>query len=81
LDCSAEYICPVCRLKEIENGTDVHLLKAANFGAKDLPRTVLSDHLEKRLLECLMQEREKWENVEGNENLDKVIPRNPHVCT
>jgi len=81
LDCSAEYICPVCRLKEIENGVHVPLPKPANFGAKDLPRTMLSDHLEKRLFERLMEERANWEKVEGSENLDKVILRNQHVCT
>jgi len=80
LDCSAEYICPLCRLKEIENGRHVPS-KAANFCAKDLTRTVLSDHLEKRLFERLMQERENREKVEGNEKLDEVIPRNPHGFT
>jgi len=55
--------------------------KSANFGAKDLTRTVLSDHLEKRLFERLMQERENWEKFEGNEKLDEVIPTNPHACT
>ncbi|KEH25298.1 histone acetyltransferase of the CBP family protein [Medicago truncatula] len=60
-DCSAEYICPLCRLKE---SRFVPLPKAANFGAKDLTRTVLSDHLEKRLFERLMQERKNWEKDE-----------------
>lgn len=57
LDCSAEYICHVYHQKEIENGMHVPLPKAANSGAKDFPRTVLSDHLEIRLFERLMQER------------------------
>ncbi|KAJ1412794.1 putative histone acetyltransferase HAC12-like [Sesbania bispinosa] len=41
LDRSAEYICPICRLKEIENGMHVPYPKTAIFGAKDLPRTML----------------------------------------
>ncbi|XP_024640764.1 histone acetyltransferase HAC12 [Medicago truncatula] len=72
LDCRAEYICLLCRLKEIENGRHVPS-KAANYCAKDLTRTVLSDHLEKRLFERLLQERENWEKVEGNEKLDEVL--------
>jgi E1A/CREB-binding protein len=74
VDSNAEYICPLCRLKEIENGRPFPLPKAANFGAKDLTRTVLSDHLEKRLFKRLMQERKNW-------GKDEVIPRTPHVCT
>ncbi|KAI5442611.1 hypothetical protein KIW84_011594 [Lathyrus oleraceus] len=73
LDCSAEYICAVCRLKEIENGVHVHLQMATVYGAKDLPRTMLSDHLEKRLFKRLMEMRVDGEKVEGSENLDKVL--------
>ncbi|CAK8542958.1 unnamed protein product [Lathyrus sativus] len=72
LDCSAEYICVVCRLREIENGVHVPLKKATLYGAKDLPSTVLSDHLEKRLFKRLMEARVDGE-VKGNENLDKVL--------
>jgi E1A/CREB-binding protein len=81
LDCNAEYICPFCRLKEIENGMHVPLPKNAIFGAKSLPKTMLSDHLEKRLFERPMQERADWNNDEGKNNPDKVIPRNQYVCT
>ncbi|KAK2420251.1 histone acetyltransferase [Trifolium repens] len=73
LDCNAEYICPFCRLKEIENGMHVPLPKNAIFGAKSLPKTMLSDHLEKRLFERLMQERADWNNDEGKNNPDKVL--------
>ncbi|RDX76867.1 putative histone acetyltransferase HAC-like 1, partial [Mucuna pruriens] len=73
LDYSAEYTCPVCRLKEIKNGMHVPLPKTAMFGAKDLPSTMLSDHIEKRLLKRLMQESEDWAKVEGNKNFDEVL--------
>jgi E1A/CREB-binding protein len=59
---------------EIENGICVPLPKSAIFGAKDLPKTMLSDHLEKRLFEHLKQERADWNNDKGKENPDKVIP-------
>ncbi|XP_058778891.1 histone acetyltransferase HAC12-like [Vicia villosa] len=73
LDCNVEYICAVCRLREIENGVHSKLLEAANYGAKDLPRTMLSDHLEKRLFKRLMEVRVDGEKVKGSENLDKVL--------
>ncbi|MED6182020.1 hypothetical protein PIB30_024955 [Stylosanthes scabra] len=65
LDSSAEYICPKCRIKDIENGSHVPSPKSAIYGAKDLPRTMLSDHLEKRLFKRLLQEREEWEKEKG----------------
>ncbi|XP_020222428.1 histone acetyltransferase HAC12 [Cajanus cajan] len=73
LDNSVEYTCPICRLKEIENGMHVPLPKNAMFGAKDLPSTMLSDHIERRLFKRLMQESEDWAKVEGNKNLDEVL--------
>lgn len=50
----------------------VPLPKTAMFGAKDLPRTMLSDHIERRLFKRLKQENEDWAKVEGNKNLDEV---------
>ncbi|KAL5080438.1 hypothetical protein RYX36_008859 [Vicia faba] len=73
LDCSVEYICAVCRLREIENGVHVPLQKDIVYGAKDLPSTMLSDHLEKRLFKRLMEVRVDGEKVKGSENLDKVL--------
>ncbi|XP_058746853.1 histone acetyltransferase HAC12-like [Vicia villosa] len=73
LDSSANYICAICRLKEIENGVHVPLQEAIVYGAKDLPSTMLSDHLEKRLFKRLMEVRVDGEKVEGNGSLDKVL--------
>lgn len=66
------YTCPLCRLKEIGSGMHVPLPKTATFDAKDLPRTMLSDHIERRLFKRLMQESKEWAKVEGNKNLDEV---------
>ncbi|KAK2996552.1 hypothetical protein RJ639_026644, partial [Escallonia herrerae] len=55
----AEYICPRCCLEQIESGERVPLPMIAAFGAKDLPSTMLSDHVEKRLFRRLKEEREQ----------------------
>lgn len=53
----AKYICPYCRLEEIKLGEHVPL--PAAFAAKDLPRTMLSDHIEQRLFRQLQRERDE----------------------
>ncbi|KAK4367669.1 hypothetical protein RND71_011461 [Anisodus tanguticus] len=55
LEGQAKYICPFCCLKEIEAGEHVPLPVA--IGAQDLPRTMLSDHIEQRLCRRLKLER------------------------
>ncbi|KAL4577364.1 hypothetical protein LXL04_013473 [Taraxacum kok-saghyz] len=63
----AEYICPKCYLEELENGTRVPLPQTNAFGAKDLPKTNLSDHIEERLNKRLNEEREEMAKVSGIE--------------
>ncbi|XP_076915941.1 histone acetyltransferase HAC1-like isoform X1 [Bidens hawaiensis] len=53
----AEYTCPNCYVEEVERGERVPLPQSALLGAKDLPRTILSDHIENRLFKRLKQER------------------------
>lgn len=65
----AEYICPKCCLYEIQSGG--RLPGTTAFGAKYLPRTKLSDHLEQRLFRRLKQEREEMANYLGK-NPDEV---------
>ncbi|XP_052299079.1 histone acetyltransferase HAC12 isoform X3 [Citrus sinensis] len=67
----AEYICPKCRLKEIETGDHLLLAESTFFAAKDLPSTMLSDHLEQRLFTRIQEERKMKANVSGK-NLDEV---------
>ncbi|KAL7609496.1 hypothetical protein Lser_V15G13234 [Lactuca serriola] len=44
-------------MEEVERGERMPLPQSAVLGAKDLPRTILSDHIESRLFGKLKQER------------------------
>lgn len=54
----AVYICPKCWIQELESGEGQPLPKATSLYAKDLPRSMLSDHVEERLFKRLRKERE-----------------------
>ncbi|GJT32499.1 putative histone acetyltransferase chromatin regulator PHD family protein [Tanacetum coccineum] len=60
----ADYICPKCRLTDIEDGKWV---PQTLLRAKDLPRTNLSDHIEQRLFTRMKQEREEKAKSQGTE--------------
>ncbi|KAK1317719.1 Histone acetyltransferase HAC1 [Acorus calamus] len=55
----AEYTCPNCYILEIKNGERKPLPQSAVLGAKDLPKTHLSDHIEERLARRLKDEKEE----------------------
>ncbi|KAL1319685.1 hypothetical protein HN51_064477 [Arachis hypogaea] len=61
----AEYTCPNCYIQEVERGERKPLPQSAVLGAKDLPRTILSDHIEQRLFKRLKQERQERARVHG----------------
>ncbi|KAK9066807.1 hypothetical protein SSX86_014130 [Deinandra increscens subsp. villosa] len=61
----AEYTCPNCYVDEVERGERKPLAQSAVLGAKDLPRTILSDHIESRLFGRLKQERLERARVHG----------------
>ncbi|XP_027770128.1 probable histone acetyltransferase HAC-like 1 isoform X1 [Solanum pennellii] len=61
----AKYICPFCCLKEIEAGEHVPL--PVSIGAQDLPRTMLSDHIEQRLFRSLKLERNERAKLSGQD--------------
>ncbi|XP_039017945.1 histone acetyltransferase HAC1-like [Hibiscus syriacus] len=61
----AEYTCPNCYIAEVERGEREPLPQSAVLGAKDLPRTILSDHIEQRLFKRLKQERKERAKVQG----------------
>ncbi|KAF9597600.1 hypothetical protein IFM89_020079 [Coptis chinensis] len=68
---SAKYICPECYIKDIKSGEHTPLPQDASPGAKDLPRTSLSDHIENRLIARLNKEREERAKSVGR-NFDEV---------
>ncbi|CAM0909763.1 unnamed protein product [Alopecurus aequalis] len=90
----AEYTCPKCYVSEIEHGLRMPLPQSAVLGAKDLPRTMLSDHIEGRLFKRLREERQEraardgksFDEVSGAEGLvvrvvssvDKKLEVKPH---
>ncbi|CAK7339768.1 unnamed protein product [Dovyalis caffra] len=61
----AEYTCRNCYITEVERGERKTLPQSAALGAKDLPRTILSDHIEQRLSRKLKQERQERARVQG----------------
>ncbi|XP_051136089.1 histone acetyltransferase HAC1-like isoform X2 [Andrographis paniculata] len=67
----AEYTCPNCYIEEIEKGLRAPLPQSAVLGAKDLPRTILSDHIEQRLIAKLKQERMDRARIQ-NKSYDEI---------
>ncbi|KAH1056329.1 hypothetical protein J1N35_034394 [Gossypium stocksii] len=61
----AEYTCPKCYIAEVDRGERKPLPQSAVLGAKDLPRTILSDCIEQRLFRRLKQERQERAKVQG----------------
>ena len=68
----AEYTCPNCYIEEVERGERKPLPQSAVLGAKDLPRTILSDHIEQRLFKRLKQERLERAKCQGK-SYDEVL--------
>lgn len=60
-----EYTCPFCYQKEITSGEREPLTQDFVPGAKDLPRTLLSDHIEKQLFKRLKKERKQRAKMMG----------------
>ncbi|OIT33322.1 putative histone acetyltransferase hac-like 1 [Nicotiana attenuata] len=72
LEGQAKYICPFCCLEEIEAGERVRVPLRATLGAQDLPRTMLSDHIEHRLFRRLKLERDERAKLSG-QDADEVL--------
>ena len=70
----SEYICPECCIAEIERGERVPRPANSVLGAKDLPRTMLSDFVEERLSWKLQLERVERSKASGK-RLEEVNGR------
>lgn len=68
----AEYTCPNCYIQEVERGERKPLPQSAVLGAKDLPKTILSDQIEERLFKKLKQERLDRAKAQGK-TYDQVL--------
>ncbi|EPS69306.1 hypothetical protein M569_05461, partial [Genlisea aurea] len=64
-----KYICPFCRLAAMKIESSSSPLAC---GAQYLPRTKLSDHLERRLFRSLERERKQRSEFAGKQQLDEV---------
>lgn len=85
-----KYTCASCYKGEVRNP----LQRTAVLGAKDLPKSILSDHIEQRLFKCLMQEKQERAKFHGKStdeipcaeslivrvvsSVDKMLVVNPH---
>ncbi|KAK9138698.1 hypothetical protein Sjap_009292 [Stephania japonica] len=65
-----DYTCPKCYIQEFQHGERVPLPPSAVPGAKELPRTSLSDHIERKLFASLEQERRERADVLGKNLTD-----------
>uniref|UniRef100_A0A1J3G8C8 histone acetyltransferase n=1 Tax=Noccaea caerulescens TaxID=107243 RepID=A0A1J3G8C8_NOCCA len=61
----AEYTCPNCYIQEVEQGERKPVSQSVILGAKSLPASTLSNHLEQRLFKKLKQERQERARLQG----------------
>ncbi|CAN8259549.1 unnamed protein product [Cochlearia groenlandica] len=61
----AEYTCPNCYIQEVEQGERKPVSQSVILGAKSLPGSTLSNHLEQRLFKKLKQERQERARQQG----------------
>ncbi|KAM3224549.1 hypothetical protein ACQJBY_057748 [Aegilops geniculata] len=70
-DVKQAYTCLYCYIEEVKRGLHVPSPQSSVLGASDLPRTVLSDHIEERLFKRLKLERQA-RAVQTGRSFDEV---------
>ncbi|XP_006391501.2 histone acetyltransferase HAC2 [Eutrema salsugineum] len=74
IDKTADYICPFCLLEERTSINNTGLLDNTDLGAKDLPETILSHFIERRLFRRLKEERYQTAKATGKSINDVLEP-------
>jgi len=69
----AEYTCPNCYIQEVEQGERKPVSQNVILGAKSLPASTLSNHLEQRLFKKLKQERQERARLQGKSYEEVII--------
>ncbi|CAL9219069.1 unnamed protein product [Arabidopsis halleri] len=62
---ATKYTCPNCYIQEVEQGERRPLPPSVIPGAKNLPVTALSNHIEERLFKKLKEERQERARLQG----------------
>lgn len=70
---ATKYTCPNCYIKEVEQGERRPLSPSAIPGAKKLPVTALSNHIEERLFKKLKEERQERARLQGKSYEEVMI--------
>ncbi|CAH8386523.1 unnamed protein product [Eruca vesicaria subsp. sativa] len=74
IDKTSDYICPHCLLKERKSNNNMGSVhENTDLGAKDLPETILSDFIEKRLKRRLKEERHQTATATGKSTDDVSV--------
>ncbi|CAN6937436.1 unnamed protein product [Brassica oleracea] len=73
-DKTSDYICPYCLLEESRSNNNVGVHDNTDLEAKDLPETILSHFIERRLTRRLKEERRQTAEATGMSIDDVSVP-------
>ncbi|KAG2322126.1 hypothetical protein Bca52824_015339 [Brassica carinata] len=74
IDKTSDYICPYCLLEERRSNDNMGVHDNTDLEAKDLPETILSDFIERRLTRRLKEERHQTAEATGKSIDDVSVP-------
>ncbi|XP_018443473.2 histone acetyltransferase HAC2-like [Raphanus sativus] len=71
---TSDYICPHCLLEERRSNNNMGVYDNTDLGAEDLPETILSHFIERRLTRRLKEERHQTAEATGKSIDDVSVP-------